>query len=291
MYKDKRGITTSPKIVEMAHKRKKRNIRLSILFFILFISIIAGLSYLSNYNKIVIKNIVVNGTHIIDNNEVDRRIKEDLAGKYIYLFAKNNSFIYPKTFLEKDLKITFPRIETLEIKLDGLNTLIVNIGERTGSYMYCGADLPEKNEDIGENCYFINSDGYIFDIAPYFSGNIYFKFYIPLDATAEILGQNVMDKENFHQIISFMDGLIELGLDPVSVTMVNEESYAFHLKARSDGTEPKILFKKENELSTIFNNLASAMKKQEFKDEIMTKLDKLLYIDLRFSNKVLYKFQ
>ncbi|MCC6323900.1 FtsQ-type POTRA domain-containing protein [Candidatus Nomurabacteria bacterium] len=291
MYKDKRGITTSPKIVEMAYKRKKRNIRLSILLFILFVVIIVGLSYLSNYKKITISNIVISGTHIIDSKNVEERIKEDLAGKYIYLFAKKNVFIYPKSYIEKDLRKTFPRIQDLSIKLEGLNTLRVEIGERTGSYMYCGSNIPEKIEDLGENCYFINSDGYIFDIAPYFSGNIYFKFYLPLDDTKDILGQNVMDKENFNKIIAFTDELTELGFKPVSLIMNDEDRYSLHLEARPDGGEPEILYKKDNDIDTIFSNLSSAMKKTEFKNEIMTKLDKLDYIDLRFNNKVLYKFK
>jgi hypothetical protein len=33
------------------------------------------------------------------------------------------------------------------------------------------------------------------------------------------------------------------------------------------------------------------MKKQEFADEIISKYDDLLYIDLRFKNKVFYKFK
>ncbi len=289
--KDKRDIITSPRIVELTVKRKKRKLRLTILLVLLFASIIVGSSYLSKYHKLTIQNITVSGTYIIDNKEVEAKVHEDLADNYLYLFAKKNAFIYPKSYIEKDLQKTFPRIETLSVKLEGLNALKIEIGERSGAYLYCGEAIPEEASDVGENCYFINSDGYIFDSAPYFSGNIYFKFYTPIENPESPLGQNVLDKDTFHETISFVEGLIELGFQPVSVVRTNEEQYAFHLKPRSGGGEPEILFKRENDLPTIFNNLASAMKKQEFKSQMVANLDKLLYIDLRFNNKVLYKFQ
>lgn len=291
MAKGKRDITTSPRIVELKRMRKKRNRIFFFVFFILFIGLVLSLSYLSSYKKVVIADIVVEGTHIIDSNEVKYQIQKDLSGKYLYLFAKNNVFIYPKFFIEKNLKSTFPRIQDLSIRLDGLNTLKVSINERTGSYMYCGSSMPEDNILKGDNCYFINTDGYIFDVAPYFSGNIYFKFYVPLTESDNPLGQSVLEKENFRQIISFYDGLQEMGLNPVSVTLDDEERYSFHLLQRPDGGEPEILFKKENDIKTIFDNLALAMKKEEFRNQIISKYSTLSYIDLRFDNKVLYKFQ
>jgi hypothetical protein len=56
-------------------------------------------------------------------------------------------------------------------------------------------------------------------------------------------------------------------------------------------TLPKILFKNDADLENILENLSLAMKKSEFASEINSKYNKLLYIDLRFKNKVLYKFQ
>jgi hypothetical protein len=290
MAKGKHDIITSPRLVELRRENKLRRYRLTFLLLVLFVIIIAGLSYLSNYHKIVINKVEVTGTYILDNKSIESKVQEDLQGKYLYLFAKKNTFIYPKSFIEHDLQKTFPRIENLSVKLEGVNTLKVTIGERVGSYLYCGASIPGEVMDIGENCYFINYDGYIFDTAPYFSGNIYFKFYIPIDDSKETLGQNVLDKEKFHQIIAFIDRLEELGFNPVSLDMSNEENFSFKLKARPDGGEPQILFKKENDLPNILNNLVSAMKKKEFKDTITSNINKLQYIDLRFNNKVLYKF-
>ena len=55
--------------------------------------------------------------------------------------------------------------------------------------------------------------------------------------------------------------------------------------------DPKIIFKEDNDLGVILDNFATAMGEKEFANEINSKYDTLLYIDLRFKNKVLYKFE
>ena len=46
-----------------------------------------------------------------------------------------------------------------------------------------------------------------------------------------------------------------------------------------------------DDFDMILDNLSISMKKKEFAEEINTKYNTLLYIDLRFKNKVLYKFK
>lgn len=291
MVKAKSSIVTSPRIEEIKRK-KKRRIRFAIIFYcVSFLIIFFGLAFASRIPKIKINNIEVNGTHIIDSTQVTENIQNHINGRYIYLFDRNNTFIYPKASIERDLMRNFPRIDKLSVSLRGLHTIVLDITERTGAYLYCGANIPEVASEAGDNCYFINSDGEIFDKAPYFSGNVYFKFYIPVDGMEDPLNKVVMSKDTFKQIISFTDGLDNLGLHPVSVVMSDPAQYAFHLERKNNVSSPVVYFNKENDLVKIFANLSSAMNKQEFKDEINAKYDNLLYIDLRFNNKVLYKFR
>ena len=288
---NRRDITTSPRVQELRRARMKRRRVVFLIFIILFIGVVIGLSYLSHQPKLTISNIKVEGTHIIDSMDIEQSVNDHMSGNFIYLFSKKNSFLYPKSKIEKDLQKKFTRIKNLSIKLEGLNTLKIVIDERIGSYMYCGDSIPESASELGENCYFVNSDGYIFDVAPYFSGDIYFKFYIPLTNTQDILSQQILDPKEFREIISFVDGLTELGLDPVSVVMSDKDRYSFHLRQNSNSIYPEILFKEDNDLATIFGNFSAAMQNPDFKNEIFSRYSSLSYIDLRFDNKVLYKFQ
>ncbi len=286
-----KDLPTSPRITQIKRKRKVGLIRLIILCTILFISIIGGLSYFSFDRRLAIKDTLINGTSIISWDEVSKKVDEGLSGKYLFLFSKRNSFIYPHDKLKESLMKAFPRIEELDIKVRDLN-LVLNIKERLGSYLYCGLTLPDVKEEVGENCYFVNNDGYIFDKAPYFSGDIYFKYYTDINiGGGSPLGSQVFTPDRFHSVARFIDGVTALGFKPVYLVKTDDGIYSLYLKAKGANSNPKIMFKEENDLSLILDNLSIAMSKKEFANEINSKYDTLSYIDLRFKNKVLYKFQ
>ena len=287
-----RDIPTSPRIIEIKHNRRVRRIRLSILFFILFISFTWALSYFSYDRHIVINEVAITGNHIIDQDDIKAQIFKDISGKYIYLFSQSDSFIFPKIYIYNDLLLSFPRIKNLSVYKDNLKTIHVDISERTGSFLYCGANIPENKNDIGENCYFINNDGFIFDKAPYFSGNVYFKYYLPLsEGTSNPLGKQMLSIEQFHRVVRFIDGITNLGFKPIYITIDQDGTDTLYLESGSNNTAPVINFKNNDDLDIVQDNLSLAMKKPEFADEINSKYNTLLYIDLRFKNKVLYKFQ
>jgi hypothetical protein len=287
-----KDIPTSPRIIEIRHKRRVKRMRLVILFFILLVFVIGGLAFFSANKNVVIDKIVVSGNHIIDEEDIEKEINKNISGRYIYLFSKNNSFIYPHKKIYDSLLVTFPRIEKLSIYRDNLKTLHIDISERTGSYLYCGENLPENKSEIGENCYFVNNDGFIFDKAPYFSGDVYFKYYMMIDnITSNPLGKQMLDIDHFHELARFIDAVNSIGFNPVYISLDQMGTYTLYLDANKGGTLPKIIFKDEDDFRIIQDNLSLAMKKKEFSSEINSRYDSLLYIDLRFKNKVLYKFQ
>jgi len=287
-----KDIPTPPRIALIKRNRRAMRLRLIILFTILFISIIFGLSYFSSDPKITINKIVVSGNSIIDTKDLESNINEKLSGKYLHLFAHSNFLIYPHRKIYKDLITDFPRIESLSVKREGMNTLKVDIVERAGSYLYCGKVMPENKEDIGENCYFVNNDGYIFDRAPYFSGNVYFKYYTDIKGDINNpLGSQMFTPEKFHKLINFIDGITALGFKSLYLVVDDKGIYSLYLQSTGVNPNPKIIFKEDNDLVTILDNFSTAMSKREFANEINSKYDTLLYIDLRFKNKVLYKFQ
>lgn len=286
-----KDILTSPRMEDLKRKRKARRVRLTILFSVLFISIVSALAYFSGNHRVTINNIKVTGTRIINISEVEDTTRELLAGKYVYLFARSNSLIYPKSAIYNKILEKFPRISTLSINRKGLNSLDIVITERAGAFLYCGSQIPELYSMVGENCYFINNDGYIFDKAPYFSGNVYFKYYAPLsNGITNPLSTALFSPDRFHSIARFIDGIEALGFKPTDL-IIGPEGNNIYLEHTDSATKPVIMFTDDNNLEDILNNLTLSMNKPEFANEIRSKYTTLLYIDLRFKNKVLYKFQ
>ncbi len=287
-----KDILTSPRMLDMKRKRRVRVVRLSILLILLILSVVYALGYFSSNSHITINTIVVTGTRIINPPDVEATVRSQLSGKYVYLFARSNSLIYPKSQIYKNLLAQYPRIEKLTMYRDSIHTLHITIAERSGSSLYCGKTIPEVTSDVGENCYFVNNDGYIFDTAPYFSGNIYFKYYGPLSVnTRNPMGTQMLTPDLFHKYVRFIDGVTVLGFKPISLVISENGTDSLYLSPVSNKTSPVIVFKNDNNLEDILTNLTLSMHKPEFANEINSKYTTLLYIDLRFKNKVLYKFQ
>jgi hypothetical protein len=101
----------------------------------------------------------------------------------------------------------------------------------------------------------------------------------------------MIEKNRFHELVRFIDGITALGFKSSSLVISSEGICSLYLQSPSSNVNPIIIFKNDNDIVTILDNLSTAMKKKEFANEINSKYDTLSYIDLRFKNKVLYKFQ
>ena len=289
-----REILTSPRVIDLRRKQKRGRIRLAILLSIFVISLIGGLAYFSAHPRVTIQTIEVIGTEIINAPEVEKEVRDMLTGRYFYLFSRANTFLYPRESMYVHLLDAFPRIESLAVDRTGMNTVRITIVERIGSHLYCG--ITPQNE-IDEVCYFINDDGYIFDHAPYFSGDLYFKFYGPLTddgvtpSDGSPLGRHMLLVDRFHELVRFMNGLESIGFNPVGLSMGTDGNNTITLFSDTGVGHPVVMFRNDNDLEEILENLSASMKKPEFRGEIQSKYSTLLYVDLRFTNKVLYKFR
>jgi len=282
---NKRDIITSPRVLEIKRHKKRIIFRRFFLFFILFISIIIGLAYFSGSSRFLVKDIKIVGNKVIDSKKVEMVIKETLKGRYFYLFKRANALIYPKAEIEANITKFFPRIKALKVYKENWFNIVVDISERSGSYLYCGQNIPEEKNDIGDNCYFVNDEGYVFDRAPYFSGNVYFKFYIANQYQGdELLGRDILPTQEFVKLINFIEEIESLGFKPIILDLNKEDEYYLFLEGISD---PKIIFKKDNDLDSLFVNLSSAMNEKKFREIIKNNYNTLSYIDLRYKNKVL----
>lgn len=279
-------VSSHPRLIEDRQKRKKIFYRKCVIFSLFFISLVVGLSYFSGYHTIVINEVEIEGNNITNTDKIKSVVSDTINGRYLYLFKKSNIFIYPKDEIINNLEKKFPRIKEIEIKAENFTSLKISIKEREGSMLWCGEKFIE---DSDEECFFINSDGYIFDKAPFFSGNIYFKFYSSLDdSESSPLGNTSLGHDQILEILSFVGGLEDLSFEPAMIDLSDTESQIIYLK-RDSLKLPQIIFKHDNNKEEIINNLASSMEQEIFVNEIRGKYESLDYIDLRYKNKVIYK--
>ena len=275
----KRNILNSPRLTELK-KRRRKSVLNKILFFLFgLVTIFFLFTYISRAENLNIKEIKINGNQIVDTRDIEVAVYEKITGKYLWLFPKTNILFYPQDNIKNILVDKFKRIKEIDLSIEDNKILIINITERVAEYTWCG-DMPFQTE---EKCHFLDEDGYIFDEAPYFSGEVYFKFFGQPTSV-----DNYLSKENFNQLISFIDMLIEIKLKPTSLYITtNKDVEVFLSKGNGAKIQPKIIFKLNDDLKNIISNLVSALNTEPLKSDIKKRYSTLEYIDLRFDKPVI----
>ncbi len=279
----KRDVLNAPRLNELK-RRRRRGVVNKILILLLGLSaIFALLTYLSRLEKLNISEVEISGNKVIDTEIIKSEIEKQISGKYFWLFPKTNILFYPQKTIRQELQAKFSRLKEINLSIKDNKILEVNLIERTPSYTWCGTTKLESNSNNSPKCYFMDSEGYIFDEAPYFSSGVYFRFY----GSAEI---NTYFLENkFKDIISLKNEIETFELNPQAFQLNDKGIGEFSLSPGSYWT-PTIIFNLDSDFAKIAENLHTALLTEPLKSKIKNNYSSLLYIDLRFDNKVYYKF-
>jgi len=273
----KRSVLNSPRLLELKRKRRRKFLKRILLFFFALVVIIAGSSYISRLEQLNILKIEVVGNKVVDAEMIKTAVNQELSGKYLWLFPKSNVMLYHKYKIRDRLQNSFKRIENIDFSVKNKNTLVLSIHEREAKYLWCG-ETPDLQDEPAD-CYFMDAEAFIFDQAPYFSGNVYFKFY----------GARESD---FKKLILFKKTLEEMGLRPVAAKVVENGDIKMVLpRVGTPKNSPEIIFKMDSDFQKIAENLESALTTEPLLSKFKNKYSSLLYIDLRYGNKVYYKFE
>src|SRR3989344_971807 len=290
----KRNVLNSPRLLEF--KKKRQKIFLNKIFLSLFalLFIFAGLAYISHLEQLNISEVEITGNKVESKEMIETAVKKEITGNYLWFFPKTNIFFYPKDNIEKDLFNQFNRLKSVSLSVEN-KTLKVSLDERIALYTWCG-EMMNSVDGLSkeEKCYFIDEAGYIFAEAPYFSGEVYFKFYGATDSKENTPIGSYFLADIFQKLILFKEALSHMGLKPAVLYMDKEENEDIKIFLSSANTlpnAPEIIFKADSDLEIIAENLQTALTTEPLQSNFKNKYSSLLYIDLRYGNKVYYKFK
>jgi hypothetical protein len=268
------------------HKKRQKKIGSLIILSIIVIVVLIGIvAWQSGNEKISISKITVKGNSVLDSEDLSEFASSEMNGRYAGLFKKNNILIYPKNELKDKMLEKYKRVLSIDIYAGSFTSIVIEIVERKPKYLYCGENILSVDE-IGK-CYFIDDTGYIYSKAPYFSGNVFFEFYgLANNNYDDLVGQYFLGTQDFKKINLLRAGISKLGFDLIMFKINEEGDYTFYIKGGGSYIKGggRILFNKNQDYSIVLDNLDSAM------DSILSLNKKINYIDLRFGNKVFYKF-
>lgn len=244
----------------------------------------------SQNNRWQIDTIEIDGAHTVSVDAIREIIKNKLSGNYFFIYSRGNSYLFSRNEIEYALLETFPRLASAQVFRNGNHTIKVVVSERKPYALWCG-EISDGSEL--PNCWFIDITGFVFDKAPAFSTGVYMEVYGKLDEknNRDIL-RGVLPSVSFATANNFARLVrAEVG-EPIRIAFKDEEE--INLTIQSSQPYPFlsgviVRFKNENDPVLLLKNLLVAIRAQ-FPESIALK-KKLLYIDMRFGNKIFFGFE
>ncbi len=285
----KKLVSSSPYLQE-SKRKQKAILRKKILISIsIFLAIFFALALLAHWSRLNIRAVEVSGNTVVDPTAIKQVAERNISGDYLWFFPKANFLIYPKAQIKTDLENEFKILKDLKVSLTGVNTLSISFSEREGKYTWCGNSLPDG--ETPQKCYFMDESGYIFGEAPYISGDVYLKFYGEVNKFSDIPLGSYYFPELFQKLTAFRKSTNGMGIKTSSY-FVKDDGIELYLASNIPfPNKPKIVLKLDADVDKVAENLQTALSTEPLQTDFKKKFNSLESIDLRYGNKVYYKFK
>jgi cell division septal protein FtsQ len=289
-----RDIKTRRKILKTANviSRNRRIFKIS-LVILLFLILFAFCIYLGNTPFLRITDVVIRGNRMSKTDSLISSVKQKLDGRYALVIPRDNILFYPKTEIVQLIRRSDPSLAkvTAEVNLD--RQLIIDVVERTPDFLWCNT-LDENNK----HCYFMDKNGVVFMEAPQFSDNVFIE--IVGRTKDDPLGKMTIPKMEFSSLYKFVKVIPNLikgtslsGYSIYKITSLGVGDYNIFFRSNSGSSSQNwhLVVNLRGQVASTLANFSTVIDSEVFKKDATDSKRKLDYIDLRFGNKIFYKFQ
>lgn len=259
-------------------RRRRRRTLFSVGICIFFIALCGALLWLANASFLRIKTITIAGAKTVAAAAVEAEVKKELVGSYLFIFPKNNIFLYPKETIKAGLLAANPTLKTVEVRVENFSTISVLALDREPRALWCGE---AANSPVP--CVLLDEDGVAYAGAPDFSDNPYKKYFGKL--SQQQLPQHFLTPEEFHSLAALIDAIAQnqAGQEITSVFVDGERDVRI-----SFANGFALLFALEDDGGEVFERFTLALTSEPFKTHALAEFE---YLDLRFGDKLYYKLK
>lgn len=249
------------------------------LVITLALGVVVGAVFMIRAPFVQVTTVVVEGAHVADPVEVSDNVLGRLEGAHLYVLPRSSTFLISTKKIERALSELFPRFETVAVERTSFRELTVTVNEYAGAYLWCEHD----NDD----CLFMDTQGVVFADAPYFSGDAYMRIY---SGSRSELPFTALDETQRALMTRSVDQLTALDLEVVSIDFASPRRINI-VFSRESGAHASLYIDPTNDIDAAFDALYTGMRVKAFASLYRDPKQTLDYIDLRFANKMVYKFK
>ncbi|MAZ67763.1 hypothetical protein CL652_03275 [bacterium] len=254
---------------KVARRRLQLRALKTAIVAVLLVSLVGMASWISFIEALAVKSIRVEGNEEVRTLAIESKMMAATAGASLGLFSKQNTILYPASELESILAFEFPKIATVSIRRElTQQRVVVSITEREPYAQWC-----RKSE-----CYNLDIEGYVYESTRATSTKLV-TFSGGIDESRTKVLRTYIAPEFFAQTRDFIDGLARLNLEATRFFFEEKDA---RIQFR-DGWELRVALDKD--LGATLFNLAAILGEYDLR----SRLHDILYIDMRFDERVYYK--
>ena len=223
-----------------------------------------------------IHGVEVVGTEVLAPEEIQTFVSERLQGNRLKLFPRATVLTYPRREILSSLEDAFPRAKNIKIDFEWKRRVLrVSLSEREPFALWC------KSE---EECFFLDSQAFLFDNAPLYSGPVFLTFAGEKYTEGRVPGSVLLDENDFRETMRVIDALQGMNFLPRVISLLSRSEYEVGLE--SGGV---IRISRERSATSTMANLAALLEDPSLSLRNTQGGLSIEYIDLRFGNRVFYK--
>lgn len=270
---------------EQNRKHRNHSVKRFFLFVLFGLVLFVGLGLLARIERWQVTVASFEGIVVTDTDRITNTIEEYLDSRFLY--PMSNRLWFSERALERLISQEFPRLDVVDVRSVS-GSLMVSAVERQGQFLWCGVMVQEVR--VENPCYFADASGFVFDEAPFFAGTTFVRLYGAIDGENPV-GQQGISPEIFSSFEKIDDIVRFFGFSIQAIQEYSDGQYEFIMNSQQSVEQaPRIRFVIPEEIEAI-ENLELALREQSILLEIREKYDILEYLDIRFTDQVIYKFK
>lgn len=246
---------------------------------LLITAFFVGGVYLSRLPAWQVNKVEITGEETLHPEELKVKVRQAVSGNFALLFPRASFPLINKSKLASLLKKEFPKIAEVEIEKEFPDQILITVRERKIWGILCN-DLHEARQVT--RCAYVDTYGFGIEEAPDTVGSLILK--IKTDFKEILPGSQILDPE-LAQKMMLLEEQTQKSARAGAIGFSYAENNPKEVVLETDEIF-RLIFLLEGDLNNTFEVL-----KRVLEEEIKEKRSRLDYIDLRFGNKVFYKFR
>lgn len=274
-------MTSQSRIVYAAKSKQKRpfNKRRFLFVFSLFLAAVftGGLAWVLHLPGLRIDKIEIRGAALLSAAEIENEVNSEISGSHFLILPRNNFFLVSNKSIAQNLSVRFHRIAEVIVNKKFPKEIDVEIKERSLWGAYC------QTLDAGEtrhSCFYIDDRGMAYEDISGFEGSLLPIVYSPREVK---VGDEVLSSVTLEFYGRARESAFAVNANLLSITLSTSTPADARLNFAEGWHALVTMARPAGEWLDVL--------KIVLEKEIGDRRSQLEYIDLRFGNKVFYKYR